>query len=364
MKKLSRNLVIIIITLAALAIIVFVLNKNKSKNEAETAIVAQQNEFVNVEVDTVKYAVINTAHKSNGVFAPLQELQMSAEQSGRVLKVFVKEGDRVSIGQPLALVKADQISVDLEKAKAAYQNAKTNYTRYSEAFKSGGVTKQDVDKAKLDLSNAEAALNQSKISYGDATIKAPINGIINLKTVEPGTVVSPGTSLFEIVNISSLKFKTSISESRIATIKQGDTININVSAIPDKTFQGVVSFIAPKADEALSFPVELEVTNTVNTMLKAGMYGSVNFETSSSKKLSINRKAFVGSMSSQQVFVLKPDNTVVLTKVVTGISTENSVEIVNGLSKGDIVVTNGQINLDDGTKVKVMNKANSNNQSK
>ena len=197
-----------------------------------------------------------------------------------------------------------------------------------------------------------------------AILKSYEDELINLKTVEPGTVVSPGTSLFEIVNISSLKFKTSISESRIATIKQGDTININVSAIPDKTFQGVVSFIAPKADEALSFPVELEVTNTVNTMLKAGMYGSVNFETSSSKKLSINRKAFVGSMSSQQVFVLKPDNTVVLTKVVTGISTENSVEIVNGLSKGDIVVTNGQINLDDGTKVKVMNKANSNNQSK
>lgn len=356
MKKTSKIIAPILIVIAVVSLIVFTLNRNKKKSEAETAIVSQSNRCVNVQIDTVKYMTLNIDYKSNGIFIPFQELNLSAEQSGRVAKVYVNEGDVVHIGQALALIKTNQLSIDLENADAIYNNAKTNNKRYQNTFKTGGVTKQQVDEAALDLENAKAKLEQAKIKYNDATIKATINGIVNKSYIEPGTVVNPGTNLFELVNVSILKLQTTVNETRVANLQKGDTVIILASVLPGKEFKGIVRFIAPKANKSLNFPIEIEVKNTNNTLLRAGMYGSVSFGNSKNKILTVNRNAFVGSVSNHEVFVIKRDSTVVLRKVIPGLVTEKSVEIIQGLEQGDRVVISGQINLEDGSKVSPINK--------
>lgn len=355
MKKASKIIVTVLIIIAVVAFIAYVLNNNKKKNEAETAIVSQKISSINVEIDTVKMASLSVDYMNNGVFAPFQELEFSAEQSGRVSKVYVDVGDEVKIGQTLAIVKTDQLSVDLENTNAAFQNAKSNNERYQNAFKTGGVTKQQVDQAGLDLQNAKAQLERAQINYGDATIKATINGTVNKRSVEPGTVVSPGSVLFELVNVSKLKLKATLNESNIANLKKGDTVTVSASALPGTTFKGVVSFIAPKADSSLNFPIEVEVHNIKNSSLKAGMYGTISFGNSQGEKLTVNRKAFVGSVSSQQVYVMQADSTVALRKVTAGLVTEKSVEVISGLKQGDVVITSGQINIEEGTKVNPVN---------
>ena len=167
------------IGLAVLGLIGFILTGNKKKNEAETAIVAQKNTSISVKADTIKSESVSTDFIANGSFAPLQELSFSAENAGRVTQVLVKEGSVVRIGQTLAIIKGDKLSVDVQSAKATYQNALADSQRFENAFKTGGVTKQQVDQAKLALSNAKAQLDQANISFGDATIKATINGIVN-----------------------------------------------------------------------------------------------------------------------------------------------------------------------------------------
>ena len=355
MKKTSKIVVPTLVIVIVFVAIAFILNSNKKKNEAETAIVSKMNNSVNVQVDTVKLSALNVEYTNNGLFEPFQELEFSAEQSGRVSKVYVEEGDEVRVGQPLAIVKTDQLSVELENAKAAFRNAQSNNERYQNAFKTGGVTKQQVDQAALDLQNARAQLDRASIQYGDATIKATINGMVNKRSVEPGTVVSPGTALFELVDVSRLKLKSTLNEINVAHLNKGDTVVITASAIHGRQFTGVIGFIAPKADSSLNFPVEVEVLNTENFPLKAGMYGSMSFKSSQSEKLTVNRKAFVGSVSNYQVFVIQPDSTVVLRKVIPGLVSEKNVEVINGLKKGELVVVSGQINLEDGTKVRSVN---------
>ena len=355
MKKTSKIVVPTLVIVIVFVAIAFILNSNKKKNEAETAIVSKMNNSVNVQVDTVKLSALNVEYTNNGLFEPFQELEFSAEQSGCVSKVYVEEGDEVRVGQPLAIVKTDQLSVELENAKAAFRNAQSNNERYQNAFKTGGVTKQQVDQAALDLQNAKAQLDRASIQYGDATIKATINGMVNKRSVEPGTVVSPGTALFELVDVSRLKLKSTLNEINVAHLNKGDTVVITASAIPGRQFTGVIGFIAPKADSSLNFPVEVEVLNTENFPLKAGMYGSMSFKSSQSEKLTVNRKAFVGSVSNYQVFVIQPDSTVVLRKVIPGLVSEKNVEVINGLKKGELVVVSGQINLEDGTKVRSVN---------
>lgn len=350
MKKIIITIVVIA---ATLGIIGYVLTNNKKKNEAETAVVAEKNTSISVKSDTIKSEIVSTDFIANGIFAPLQELSFSAENSGRVTKVLVKEGSVVKIGQTLAVIKADKISVDVQSAKANYQNALADSQRFENAFKTGGVTKQQVDQAKLALSNAKAALDQANINFGDATIRATINGIVNKKYIEPGSVVAPGTQLFDLVNVSKLKLKVAVNENQVASLKVGSTIKVKASVYPDKEFSGKITFIAPMADESLNFPIEIEITNNANNDLKAGMYGTANFETNSTQKKPIRivpRNAFVGSVSNNQVFVIK-DGTAKLTKIVSGKIFGEKVEVLEGLNDGDVVVVSGQINLIDGAKV-------------
>ncbi len=344
------------IIVAVLVLFGFILSRNKAKNEEETAIVAQKNNTVAVKVEQVKSEIISTDFIANGNFSPFQELNFSAENSGRVTQVLAKEGSVVKIGQTLAVIKGDKLSVDVQSAKAAYQTALTDSQRFENAFKTGGVTQQQLDQAKLNLANAKARLDQANISFGDASIKSTINGIVNKKYIEPGSVVSPGTPLFDLVNVSKLKLKVTVSENQIASLKVGSEVKVKASVYPDKAFSGKITFIAPVADASLNFPVEIEIANSTDNDLKAGMYGTAHFETDTKQKTPlkvVSRTAFVGSVSNNEVFVVQ-NNVAKLTKIVSGRIFGDKVEVLDGLNEGDTVVTGGQINLTDGAAVSVI----------
>lgn len=343
-------------TIGVLVLFGFILSKNKAKNDAETAIVAQENSAVAVRIEQVKTELVSTDFVANGNFYPFQELNFSAENPGRVTQVLVKEGSVVKIGQVLAVIKGDRLSVDVQSAKAAYETALADSERFSNAFKTGGVTQQQLDQAKLNLATAKARLDQANISFGDASIKSTINGVVNKKYIEPGSVVTSGTPLFDLVNVSKLKLKVTVNENQIAFLKEGSDIKVKASVYPDKEFTGKITFIAPMADASLNFPVEIEILNNENNDLKAGMYGTAYFEATdkdANKIKIIPRNAFVGSVSSNEVFVIK-DNKAVLTKIVSGRIFGDKVEVLEGLNDGETVVVGGQINLTDGATVEVL----------
>ncbi|TDE31301.1 efflux RND transporter periplasmic adaptor subunit [Flavobacterium ranwuense] len=354
MKKIIITTVVIV---AALGLIAYVLTNNKKENEAKTAIVAEKNATVSVRIETVKTEEVSLDFTSNGNFEPIQELKFSAEKSGKVVKVLAKEGDYVTVGQTLAIVRSDVINVNAQTANSSYQNAVADYNRYENAFKTGGVTKQQLDQAKLAMVNAKAQLTQANINVGDTRIKAPISGFINKKYIEPGSILTgmPATELFDIVNVSKLKLKVAVNESQVASLKVGTPIKVTASVYPDKTFSGKITFIASKADESLNFPVEIEITNNASKDLKAGMYGTAEFASNQQKQslMIVPRNAFVGSVSSNEIFVIE-NGTAKLKTVTAGRILGDKVEILNGLSDGITVIITGQINLQDGSKVDVI----------
>ncbi|MBQ0909081.1 efflux RND transporter periplasmic adaptor subunit [Flavobacterium sp. F-328] len=354
MKKIIITAVIII---GSLGVIGYILTNNKKENEAKTAIVAEKNATISVRTDVVKIEVVSLDFTSNGNFEPVQELKFSAEKSGKITKILAKEGDYVSVGQTLAIVRSDVVNVNAQNANAIYQNAVADYNRFENAFKTGGVTKQQLDQAKLQMVNAKSQLTQANINVGDTRIKAPISGFINKKHIEVGSIITgmPATQLFDIVNVSKLKLKVNVNESQVAGLKVGSTTNVVASVYPDKTFSGKITFIAAKADETLNFPVEIEITNNANKDLKAGMYGTAEFASNQQKQALkiVPRNAFVGSVSSNQIFVIE-NGTAKLKTVTAGRILGDKVEILNGLDEGQQVIITGQINLQDGSKVEVI----------
>lgn len=351
------NFKTIVILLASLGAIAFILVKNKQSNAEKIAVVSEKNAKVAVKATQVKSEVVSLDFMSNGVFQPIQELTFSAEKSGKVIQVLAKEGDRVVVGQVLAIIRGDVIDVNAKAAQANYLNAKSDFTRFENAYKTGGVTRQQLDQARLALTNAEANYKQASINVGDTKIKAPISGIINKKYIEPGSILTsmPATALFDIVNVSKLKLNVTVSEAQVASLKVGNTIEVKSSVYPDESFTGKITFIAAKADTNLNFPVEVEIANNTNNSLKAGMYGSAIFKPAngSSALTTVPRSAFVGSVSSNEVFVVE-NGIAKIKKVTAGRILGDKVEIIGGLSIGEMVITTGQINLQDGVAVEII----------
>jgi RND family efflux transporter MFP subunit len=352
-KRIIRIFTTMAVFIALLVLVGTVLASNKKKNQEKTTVVSQMaGSDATVRVNPVVKEIPELDFLANGNFVPSQQMNFAAENSGRVLRVLVDEGSYVKKGQTLAVIKTDALNIDLETAQAAYQNALKDKQRYENAYSTGGVTQQQLDQAKLALENAAARVSQARIRVSDAHIRSSINGIVNKRYIEPGAVVNPGTQLFELVNVSKLKLNITVNETQVTRLQLGDKVNVKASVFPEKNFGGTITFVAPKADNTLNFPVEIEIASNPGNELKAGMYGTAVFSYGNTDPvLVIPRSAFVGSVSSSQVFILENGNTARLKNVVPGKIMGEKVEIIQGLKENELIITSGQINLSDGSKV-------------
>lgn len=351
----KKTIIYLVIAAIVIGLGAWKISDNKKQQNAEVEEVGKQVEKINVNIATLKREDINTDYTANGTFIPKQELSFPSEIMGRVTKVLVDEGSNVKVGQVLAIIKKDAIEVDMTQAQNNLQNAIDNNQRFENAYLSGGVTKQQLDNSRLQLKNAEAAVKAQSIRVNDTDVKATISGVVNKRMIEPGSVVSPGTPLFEIVNINSLKLSVFVDESQVGRISLGQNVKINVNVLPDESYIGKITFIAPKSDASLKFPVEIEIPN--NGKLKAGMYGTAVFETNhgaeTQNMLTVPATAFVNGVNSGQLFV-NENGVAKLTTVGVGKVYGDKVQILNGLKEGDQVITSGQINLDNGSKINII----------
>lgn len=348
-----------ILTLLSVVVVLFligwVLQSNKKKNAETTAVVASGNSgAVAVNTEKVAETALDLDFSSNGTFIANQDLILSAENSGRVSRVLVDEGSYVRKGQVLARIDDELLNVDYQTAQASYQSAMRDLERYESSFQTGGVTQQQLDNARLNVKTLRARLQAAGRKNSDANIKAPISGVVNKRFIEQGSFVNPGLQLFEIVDVSRLKLKVTANENQVVNLKVGDRVMIRSNVFPKSSFSGRLSFIAPKADNSLNFPLEVEVTNSAAGKLKAGMYGTAVFDfPKQAASLTVPRSAFVGSVSSNKVFVLEGKLARERT-VVSGRTVADRVEILEGLKAGETVITSGQINLVDGTEVQAV----------
>jgi RND family efflux transporter MFP subunit len=354
-RSLLRLFITLVILAGVTAVIASVLTSNKKKNEAKTALVATVNSGVAVRVIPVQADSLSTGIAANGHFEAKTQIDLSAKSAGRIERILVDEGSVVRVGQVLAVIDADDLSVDMNSAEVNYQNALKDKQRYENAFATGGVTRQQLDQAILALNNAQARLSTTRIRIADATIRSSINGVVNKKYIETGSIVAPGTKLFEVVDISKLVLRVSVTESQVAALKQGDKVSVKASAFPDRDFAGRVSFIAAKADEALNFPIEISLVTNPGNIIRAGMYGTAVFNFTATKPvIQVSRTAFVGSVSSNQVYVMNADSTASVRTVVAGRVLGDKVEVIEGLKENETVIVSGQVNLSEGAKVTVI----------
>ncbi|MFY0252930.1 efflux RND transporter periplasmic adaptor subunit [Chitinophaga sp. 30R24] len=345
-----------LVTIGAVVLILWKLNANKKANEAKIEFVKQSNiGDIPVLVQQVSRNDFSQGFLANGNFAPIRELSYLAEAAGRVTKLLVDEGSVVKQGQPVAYLDGEIVNTDLASAKVNLNQLKVDKERYESAFQTGGVTQKQMDDARLQYEVAKTRYEAASRRVSDTYVKAPISGIINKKYIEQGAYLSVGNKMFDIVDVSRLKLAVSVPEGQVVNLKKGQQVEVTSNVFPETKYQGTITFIAAKGDNSLNYPVEMEVNNIPGKDLKAGMYGTAHFVNPAvDKTIFIARTAFIGGVNSNEIYVLD-GKAARKRKVVAGRIVGDQVEVREGLSEGETVITSGQINLTEGATVSVQN---------
>lgn len=351
----TKNIIIIIVVILV-GIIGYTLFNNKKEMTEEAAKVPE--EFaIPVQTATVGAKTISNGLTATGEFAGWEEVTLVAESQGSIQYLKFEEGQKIKKGQIIAKVDAVSLTSQLSGAQSAYSKAEKDVARYERLLEVGAVSQSALEDVRIQRENARANIAQINQQLSFTVVKSPINGVLNKLMVEETSFVMPGNEIAEIVQIDRLKIIVNVAEDNLSKIKEGQLVNIKTDVYPLENFRGKVSNISVKADVSRKFQVTIEVDNTEENQLRAGLFAEVRFDALKSNEqeaMVIPREAIVGSLQNPQVYVVQ-DSTVSLKKIKVGAVVDGNVIILEGLQNGQQIVTKGIINLTEGTKIKIIN---------
>jgi RND family efflux transporter MFP subunit len=307
---------------------------------------------------------------------------VKAETTGQVLKFAKEEGDRVAARESVIWVddshekialrqveSAIQVAeAALERAKVGESHSRAEYVRAQNLLKSGGITDRDYRTAELadrdskaqvalvsaQLEQARAQLDQAKKMVADSIVRAPIAGEIQAKLVTQGAYVEPATAVFTVVDNSRLELETMVPTADLGTIAQGQRVEFTVNAFPAQKFEGRVIEVNPAVQaDTRSAKVRIRVDNSARK-LKAGMFAQGEILTGIEKQAVLVPSAAVyrDDRSSKNSYVFAVENgKAVRRNVRIGRERDSTLEILEGLKTGDVVIAGQSIELAEGVKV-------------
>lgn len=353
--KIRRRITSIIIIIALVVIVAIRLISNKQSFDNQLKMVSELNTTIPVMTDTVKYIRIKNGFATNGTFTPFQETTIASEVQGRIISINAETGDNVTKGQILAKTDNEIAASQLSLAKFNLEKAEKDLKRFEQLSQGDAATVQQYESVKQVYVNAGFAYTSAKVQNDNTFIKAPFTGYITKRYIENGTFITTGTSVFDMVEIDKVKLIAKLTITEVAKVKKGQIADVTVDAYPDVKYDGHVSSILVKADLSKRYDVEVDVINHSDNLLKPGMYGTVLFESDSNDPvLVIPRKAIANSIMNPEVFLVKGDS-VTIKKIVVASVDDKYVVVRSGLNEGDVIVTSGQINLVNGSKIRINN---------
>jgi RND family efflux transporter MFP subunit len=305
-----------------------------------------------------------------GVLLPLpgKDVKVGALVAGRVDQVFVAEGDRVSVGQPLAHVEAQPLKDRVAEseavqtqARAQADNARVRLSRAEKLFKDGIVSRQEVDDARAQLVAAESSVKQAEtvgstagVQLGRATLRAPIAGVVAAILVPAGQPVDGnGTPVIEIADTALLDLRAPVAAARVGEVSLGQAAELSVDGVG--RVSGVVEAIAPLVDTATNtVTVRVRVANR-DGRLRGGMFARGAVLGPRHDGISLPRSALLpgDGGAANELALVGADEKVAHRSVLLGAESDDAVEILRGVAPGERVIVAGGYALPDGVKVEI-----------
>ncbi|RKY83846.1 efflux RND transporter periplasmic adaptor subunit, partial [candidate division KSB1 bacterium] len=289
----KKGKIIIVLGIILILIILVVVNIKRSTGGT-----------IKVQVGKVKRGDITQVVSGSGRVQPEVQVKISANVSGKIVKLHVKEGEQVKKGQILVELDrtryeaaVDQAKSNLKSAKASLKKARSEYRRFQELYEKNLCSLADLESAEASLllaesnvEQAEASLKQAADDLSKTTLISPIDGTVTKLNKEEGEIALG--SMFQedvimiVADLSKMEVVTEIDENDVVLVSLGDKAKIEVDAIPDTIFEGRVSEIAHTAttrgmgtaEEVTNFEVKVAIEGGAQ-QLRPGMSATVDIET-------------------------------------------------------------------------------------
>ncbi len=312
-----------------------------------------------VSVEVVKAAPRPISASFNGTAAldARSDAQVVAKTSGIAQRVLAEEGQHVRAGQLLVQLDSGQQELRVQQTAAEVGKLSRNLARSEQLATQKMVSANDVDQLRFDLQNARAALNLAKLDLSYTRVTAPIPGVIAQRMIKPGNLVQISTPIFRIVDTDRLEATLNVPERNLDVIKPGLPVTLGVDALPGKTFNGSIARISPVVDSG-SGTFRVVCAFSSGGLLQPGMFGRIAIVFDQrANALAIPRTALLEDDAQPAVFTVR-NGKAMRVPVKTGYTEGEWVEVREGLSAGDPVVTAGKSALRDGVAVQIISSGN------
>lgn len=304
-----------------------------------------------VETQVAKLAPIARDAESVGTLIGNESVTITAKLTEQVNAVYFEGGELVKSGEILVeLIDVEQIAL-LREAEAKLRETELQLNRLLTLGKDIATAAEiDVARARVDANAALLEALRSRIN--DRTIRAPFDGVIGLRRISVGALLTPGTVIAELDDVDPMKLDFTLPEHYLSRVKIGDVVSAASTAWDGEVFSGRVTQIGSRVDPATrAFSVRALIENG-DARLRPGMLMAVEVALGETPGILVTETALIQSGAQSSVFVVDAESTARRVSVVIGRRVAGAIEIVSGLSPGDLVVSNGQMTLRPGVKVR------------
>ncbi|HTR01789.1 MAG TPA: efflux RND transporter periplasmic adaptor subunit [Thermoanaerobaculia bacterium] len=328
-----------------------------------------------VSVALARQTPLQTTLTLSGEFKPFQEVDLHAKVAGYIKTISVDVGDRVKVGQVLAVLEIPELVAQLQEADAAldrsrsaHDAAHSAYARLKEVSETrpGLIAAQELEDAFARDKQAEAQMAQASATLRQVTamsdytrITAPFSGVIVKRYADTGALIQAGTSsntqampVVRLAEDDRLRLVLPVPESAVSRIHVGTTVRVRVPAL-DRSLEGRVARLSDDLDrQTRTMETEIDVANP-DASLVAGMYAETVLVLSRKEaSLTVPIQAVSRNGAEATVLVVSPQDRVESRTVKIGLEGSRRLEILGGLADGDRVVIGGRGQLRAGDAVK------------
>ncbi len=360
-----KRKLILPLLLAALALgIGLKLAANKKELDAAKRPVDRSAFAFPVNVHTVALQPVDGTFSAPGTLEPHDHAKVMVQSQGKLADLSVDLGTRVAKGQVLGTLDVARTRLELQAAELNLEKLRKDEQRYRELLAGKATPESTYDDIKYNFETQKVKVDQIRQQIRDAQVVSPVAGEVVARNVEVGEYVTASTAVVEVVDVSRLKARVHVSERAAYQLQEGSSATITTDAFPGAAFPGKITFVSPHGDADHNYLVEVAVQNGKEHALKSGSFVHVKFQGSTSTPLlTIPKYALVEGRKDPYVYVVgtaaaAEDTNASVRRVerrnlVLGREAGEQLEVLQGLQPGETVVVTGQLNLVDGSRVRL-----------
>lgn len=292
--------------------------------------------------------------ESLGTAQANDSVTLTATVTASVAEILFRDGDEVEIGQVLVRLASAEEIADQREAQVALTEQRRELNRIRGLAADGIVPRQQVEQQRSRVEEAEARLAAVEARLSDRVIRAPFSGVLGLRRVSTGALVTPGTAIADLDDISLIKVDFTIPERFLGAMRTGLPIEARSVAFRDRVFEGKVTAVSTRVDVATrTVTVRAEIDNP-DLELRPGMLLTTRLPLDPADRLAVPEGAVVSTADQHFAFVLGDDGSVRRQPITIGRRQPGLVEVLEGLDEGELVVSDGVLRLRQGTRVRVL----------